>query len=191
MVCLSCRRASPAGSVYCGGCGRTFGSRICGKGHRNRPAPGLACCTTCGSLELTEATRYVPLRGTGIVLAGLAALGVWRWAIAHLALLGGLLWRGALDALAVLLDQAPCQIVSDLRRGLSWLLTLWLLGWAMALLPGRGGALGIFLRSLPGAILKAAARVARPLPRLLGLALFKLVWQPERTKMKGEPPKPG
>jgi len=191
MVCLSCRRASPTGSVYCGRCGRTFGSRICEKGHRNRPAPGLACCTSCGSMELTEAARYVPLRGAGIVLACLATLGVWRWAIAHLTLLGGLLWRGALDALALLLDWAPCEIVQDLRRGLSWLLTLWLLGWAMALLPGRGGALGTLLRSLPGAILKTTAGAARPLPRLLGRALFKLVWQQERTKMKSEPPKPG
>ncbi len=189
MLCLSCRRASPAGSVYCGGCGRTFGSRICGSGHRNRPAPGLACCTTCGSLELTEAARYVPIRWAGTLLASLIALFAWRWAVAHLAFLASLLLRGMLIALALLLDTTPCGIAWDVRRGLSWLLTLWMLGWAMTLLPGRGGGLGTLLRSLPGIVLKALIRLARPLLRSSYRVLSGLVWRSGRADGKEAPPK--
>lgn len=191
MLCLSCRHASPGGSIYCGGCGRTFGSRICGNGHRNRPAPGLACCTTCGSLDMTEATRFVPLRGVGVMMAGLVVLCVWRWAMTHIALLGDLLWRGVLGVLALLLGMAPCKIIWDLWQGLSWLLAFWLLGWAATLLPGRGGSFGTVLRSLPGVVLKAAFGAARPLLRLLGRALYKLIWRSERTTIKGGPLKQG
>ena len=189
MLCLSCRRASPAGSVYCGGCGRTFGSRICGSGHRNRPAPGLACCTTCGSLELTEAARYVPLRWAGTLLATLISLFAWRWAVAHVIFLASLLWRGALIVLALLLDTTPCEILWDVRRGLSWLLTLWMFGWAMTLLPGRGGGLGSLLRSLPGLVLKALIRLMRPLLRTSYRVLSGLVWRSGRTGEKEGPPK--
>ena len=191
MLCLSCRRASPAGSVYCGGCGRTFGSRICGNGHRNRPSPGLACCTTCGSVELTDAARYVPLRWVATLLASLTALCIWRWAVAHIALLGGLLWRGVLDVLALLLDRTPCEMVRDLRQALSWLLTLWLLGWAMLLLPGRGGTAGTLLRSLPGIALKTITGALRPLPRLLSRTLHRLFLPPGRITGKDGPPKSG
>lgn len=46
MICLRCGFVSPAGSIYCSGCGRGLGGRVCSSGHRSPSGAGF--CATCG-----------------------------------------------------------------------------------------------------------------------------------------------
>lgn len=182
-LCGSCHRASGAGSVYCGGCGRTFGVKLCDNKHANAPSPAVQFCTTCGSTQLSEPTRYLNLNWAAPLLSLLVALGAWRWSIAHGALLGRLLECLVLDALAVLLDTTPCGVIGGARCVASWALALWLMGWMMALLPGRGGTIGTWLRSLPQMAVKLSMRGGQTLLRLSGHALRRAFWPtPRRTK---------
>lgn len=184
-VCLSCFQAQ-AGGPYCGGCGRTFGVKLCEGRHASPPSSRIRCCPACGSTQLTEPTLYLNLTWLPLFLAGLAALGVWRWGIAHLPLLGGLLVRLALTVLAVLLGTTPCQIIGGLHVLLSWLLMLWLLGWAIALLPGKGGTVGGWLRRLPDTVLKTVRYGGMALLRLVGQSVRRLVLPPSH-KPPGDP----
>lgn len=49
--CTNCFRFHPGTPVFCSHCGRTFGVRICSRGHRN--PRGVAFCSECGSAELS------------------------------------------------------------------------------------------------------------------------------------------
>ena len=176
-VCLSCLQAQ-TGGPYCGGCGRTFGVKLCEAKHASPPSPRIRCCPTCGSTNLTEPTRYLNLTWLPVLLAGLAALEAWRWSIAHLPLLGNLLGRLVLMVLSTLLNTTPCGVLGSLHRLLCWLLTLWLLGWTLALLPGKGGAVGAWLRGVPGTTIKMSGRSAMALLKLLGRGTRHLVLPP-------------
>lgn len=184
-VCLSCFQAQ-TGGPYCGGCGRTFGVKLCEAKHTSPPSPRIRCCPTCGSTNLTEPTRYLNLTWLPLLLAGLAALGAWRWGIAHLTLLGSLLGRLVLILLSTMLDTTPCGLLGGLHMLLTWLLTLWLLGWGLALLPGKGGAAGAWLRGLPNMAIKMSGRGAMALLRLLGRATRRLILPPNQ-RPSGEP----
>lgn len=189
-LCLSCYSVSKGGP-YCGGCGRTFGVRLCGNGgHPNPPSSRLLCCTTCGSQDMTEPTRYANLGWIAPLLAGLVALAAWRWAVAHPALLAGLLWRTVLAAATLLLDTTPCGVVLGLGRAVAWLLELWLLGWLLALAPRKGGAIGSCLRALPATLFKLSFAGVRTVLRLLGSGLYRAVWPAKRrADPNGRPPR--
>ena len=140
-LCLSCYMVSKGG-FYCGGCGRTLGIKLCANGHPNAPSQ-VRFCTTCGSADMmTEPARSITLSWLGPLLAGLVAFVVWRWAFAHLPLLGVLLWCAALAILALLLDTTACGVIHGAEQGVACIFDLWLLGWALTLVPGRGGSPG-------------------------------------------------
>lgn len=81
ILCLRCRYLTPSGSVYCSGCGSTFGSRRCEKEHLS-PA-SARFCTTCGSGDLTRATGYLPLGCLSRALAWILLLWGLRLAVFH------------------------------------------------------------------------------------------------------------
>ena len=176
-ICLSCRQASPRGSVYCQGCSRTFGTKLCANKHPNAPSPRVQFCATCGSPEMTEPTRFLNLSWAAPLLAGLIALFLWRWGLTHLPLLGGLVGRLSLMLMAMLLDTTPCGVLGGLHRAAAWTLTLWVLGWMLTLAPGRGGGRLAALPAhspgedgRPGRPRPALARGTRPPPRPLAPA---------------------
>ena len=179
-ICLSCHQATPRGSVYCQGCSRTFGTKLCANKHPNAPSPQVQFCATCGSAEMTEPTRYLNFSWAGPLLAGLVALCLWRWGLAHLPLLGALVGRLSLMLVAVLLDTTPCGVLGGLRRAASWALTLWVLGWILTLAPDRGGTAGAWLRSLPLLLGRTAIRGGRALLWLAGQGLRRALWPPLR-----------
>ena len=176
-ICLSCSHASPRGSVYCQGCSRTFGKKLCANKHPNAPSAQIQFCAVCGSSEMTEPTRFLSLSWAAPLLAGLIALGLWRWGLAHWLLLGTLLGHFILFLAALLLDTTPCGVLSGMRRVLSWIIALWALGWMLTLLPGRGGPTGNWLRALPASLGKLAGRGGRVLLRLAMHGLRRAVWQ--------------
>ncbi len=185
-LCLSCFQASQGGP-YCSGCGRTFGVKLCPKGHRNAPSSRIFCCTACGSLDMTEPTRYADLSWAAPALAGLVALLLWRWAIAHLSAIGGFAGSTVLAAAALMLDTTPCGVILGTERALAWLLELWLLGWLLALVPGKGSGLGKGLRSLPGTLFKFALSGIRIVLRLAGRSLSRAVWPPKHGADQNSP----
>ena len=49
--CTYCFRFHPGSPVYCTHCGRSFGARICPRGHRS--SRHVAFCAECGSADLS------------------------------------------------------------------------------------------------------------------------------------------
>ena len=189
-ICLSCSHASPRGSVYCQGCSRTFGKKLCANKHSNAPSPQVQFCAVCGSSEMTEPTRFLNLSWAAPLLAGLIALGFWRWGLAHWLLLGTLLAHLALVLAALLLDTTPCGVLAGMRRILVWIIALWVLGWMMTVLPSRGGPLGNWLRALPASLGKLAGRGGHVLIRLAMHGLRRAVWPPSRKSGPSAKEKP-
>ncbi len=52
IYCLGCRKLLPARSKFCAYCQRSFGGRLCKRGHRSPVS--AKCCTECGSKELSK-----------------------------------------------------------------------------------------------------------------------------------------
>jgi hypothetical protein len=52
----------------------------------------------------------------------------------------------------------------------------WLLGWTLALLPGRAGTAGPWLRGLPLRVLALALGLGRPLLRAAGRGIWRAVF---------------
>ena len=190
-ICLSCSHASPRGSGYCQGCSRTFGKKLCANKHSNAPSPLVQFCAVCGSPEMTEPTRFLNLSWAAPLLAGLAALGFWRWGLAQWLFLGTLLGHLALLLVSVLLDTTPCGVLSGMRRFFSWIIALWILGWALTLLPGRGGSTGNWLRALPASLGKWAGRGCRVLLRAAVHGLRRAFWPSPRKAGPLAKEKPG
>ncbi len=69
--CANCKKLTPGKPPYCNFCGRTYGVKLCPRGHKN---PRIAeCCSECGSMELSTpapqrgAIRIAQLIGIGIL----------------------------------------------------------------------------------------------------------------------------
>lgn len=176
--CLSCRHASPGGSVYCGFCGRTFAVKLCNNKHSNPPQ--ALCCTTCGSQDLTEPTRFLRFGWLSFLLAFLTALFVWKWTLAHAGCGLCLIARGLLWAAGVLFNTNACGVLGFLDRALVWLLLLWLTGHFLTLLPGKGGRAGKWLRGLPEEVFVAGLRLARMLALAGGRLARRVVFAPPK-----------
>ena len=177
-LCLSCRFVSPAGSLLCGRCGRSFGGRLCPRHHLS-PA-GSQFCVQCGKKELTDSTLF-------LTLGWLSRLLAWGMALLLLSLLshhvGGLahsLWSVACWSLLHLLNICPCVVVQGMVRALTWLLALLLLSW---FLPGTAGA------RLQGALfgtLRWTGRTAYHMARAFGVWLYRRVEGAPATSGKSE-----
>lgn len=73
ILCRTCRRLWPKGSMYCGSCGGSLGKRLCPESHES-PLSAMAC-TTCGSRKLTRGSPALSLRFASTILG--LALGSW------------------------------------------------------------------------------------------------------------------
>jgi hypothetical protein len=156
VLCLTCLRLWPRGSRYCGGCGRSFGGRLCPKGHLS-PRSALRC-TACGDARLSQCTGYVPLGWLyrGVSLACLLLL--LRWLSFHRPLVG----RGALAVgrwtLEDVLDLPPTAVAAFAAH-------------CLALLAIAVGALALLPHPVGPPVRRLAYRTARALAKWLGRAL--------------------
>ena len=87
ILCLNCKRLSPSGTVYCGGCGSSLGKRICGEGHESDVSAQY--CAMCGSASLSRGARSINFRLGTLVLtcfaawAALKVAGVPLWHVLY------------------------------------------------------------------------------------------------------------
>ncbi len=157
VVCLACRHASADRSVFCAYCARSLNCRVCEEKHRNS-LNGL-CCTTCGSLQLSEGTRALQLGGVSAFCTGFLALLLWKWCLAHAGefLKGrssGLVW-----GMAFFFNSSIPDLQASILVGMTWLVMLWMLGHFLGFLPGKGGQTGTWLRSLPLLLFRQTLRL--------------------------------
>ncbi len=83
--CSNCKKLTSGKPPYCNFCGRSYGVRLCPRGHKNPRA--AECCSECGSPELSMpspqrgATGIAQLIGIGIllVLCGYVVYFVWTF----------------------------------------------------------------------------------------------------------------
>jgi hypothetical protein len=78
----------PHTARFCGQCGRSFGVRLCAKGHASPPYANA--CTACGSTELSVAVRYRSFRIVTLALSALLALVAMKAAVANIGLIASL-----------------------------------------------------------------------------------------------------
>lgn len=179
-LCLSCRFVSPAGSLLCGRCGRSFGGRLCSRHHLS-PA-GSQFCVQCGKQELTESTLFLSLGWVSRLIAWGGALLLISLITHHASGLAYGLWAVAWWAVVHLLNVCPCAVVRELVRALTWLLALLLLSW---LLPGTAGAR---LRGALLGTLRWTGHAAFRMTRAFGVWLYRRVEgapaAPEKTEKK-------
>ncbi len=112
--CRSCRRIWPSGALYCGTCHRTFGARLCPKGHRN--PVGARSCTTCGNRKLTTPVRSFDLHFPALLIAMGLALILLRLMIQHLDLLLSITRRFANAITSFLFGASMGEIVGSSLR---------------------------------------------------------------------------
>ncbi len=134
-LCLSCRFVSPADSLRCGRCRRSFGGRLCPRHHLS-PA-GSQFCVQCGKQELTDATLSLSLGWLNRLLAWGIVLLCVSFIARHTPRLLGSLWSVLCWALIHLLGLCPCTLLQGAARILSWIGALLLLS---LILPGGLGA---------------------------------------------------
>ncbi len=179
-LCLSCRFVSPADSLLCGRCGRSFGGRLCPRHHLS-PA-GSRFCVQCGKQELTESTLFLSLGWLSRLIAWGAVLLLVSLLTHHAGGFAHCLWTAACWALVHLLNVCPCAVVGEAVGALTWLLALLLLSW---LLPGTAGAR---LRGALLGTLRWTGRVASRMTRAFGVWLYRRVEgapaTPEKTEKK-------
>lgn len=177
-LCLSCRFVSPAGSLLCGRCGRSFGGRLCPRHHLS-PA-GSQFCVQCGKKELTDPTLFLPLGWLSRLLAWGVALLLLSLISHHVGGLAGSLWSLACWSLIHLLNVCPCAIVQGVAKASIWLLALLVFSW---FLPGPAGT------RLRGALLGTlhwTGRIAYRLTRGFGRWLHHRVEGAPATSEKTE-----
>jgi len=58
-LCLACYHLNTGDPQVCGYCGRSWGLRVCQRGHTS--APDATFCSVCSSTELTEAGPALPI----------------------------------------------------------------------------------------------------------------------------------
>jgi RNA polymerase subunit RPABC4/transcription elongation factor Spt4 len=165
ILCLSCRRISPAGGKFCMSCGIGLGSRFCENGGHPTPL-GAEACPTCGTFDLSDGGRTMSLTPLARLVAMGVAVWAWKgWVLPHLSCIAAFAAGLALETAAFLTNTTTCHIRQALSSVLLLIGFLWLLGQAFAVLPQNGGALGKLLRDLPTALLRLAWQ--RVLPRAM------------------------
>lgn len=123
--CTHCFRFHPGHPTFCNHCGRSFGVRICSRGHRN--ARGVTFCAECGSPDLSTPAPPASL------LHHLSGAALYLFA-SFIAL--------ACAALVVLLILRSIDWVGLFTTIFPLILMLGFLYWTTTLLPGPVRKLG-------------------------------------------------
>jgi len=133
-LCLSCHRLWPRDALFCGGCARSFGGRLCSARHLS-PASAHVC-VQCGRDDLSEPTAFLSLSWLSTLLSAVCLLLIWKWSWRHLTLV----YAGFLDVvnclLRLLFDAPPHALERLVSQGLAWTVCIVV---ALHLLPGRTG----------------------------------------------------
>ncbi len=137
ILCLGCRGLWPTGSVYCPRCQRSFGKRFCPGGHANPMGTTQAVCLTCNQGPLSDGVYYLPLGLIPRLLAWVVFLCAARLLWAHLCCAVRIVWHTTLLPIAFVLGQAPRQVETEVFSLVTWLVTLWLLSYALPVNTGR------------------------------------------------------
>lgn len=135
-------------------------------------------CSTCGSPQLSDAARGLPLTWLSRLIAMLLLLLVWKTAILpNLSAIVVFLSGVALWCAAVMTNSSPGGIRILLLQAVRWLFTLWVVGHLMRVLPGEGGGIGRWLRDgMPLALWRHLThRVLPAIIRGLGRLLYWLL----------------
>ena len=171
MYCLRCHHASPVGAVFCGRCGRSFGCRVCGSGHRS---PAYAkWCVACGKpgKELSEATPFVPVSGISRIMGWGAMLACLLFVLRNPAPAASGAASATLWLVSHALGVSDCAVVRAVRLGAYLVVLAYLLSY---LLPASAGA----------AVRRAIAAALARLPRLAwGTARF--LWRAAVVMVEG------
>lgn len=123
--CTYCFRFHPGTPAYCSHCGRTFGVKLCPRGHSNPRT--VAFCSECGSAELSTPAPPASL------LHHLSGLALYGFAI----------FVAIAIALTIALSALRSVNWSELSNSLvALLLMLGFLYWTTTLLPGPVKKLG-------------------------------------------------
>lgn len=166
MLCLSCFRWTTSGSLFCSGCGKSYGARYCGSKKRHANVMNTQFCSQCGSQKLTDATLYLPLgwliRGLVLAVLLLVARNAWDSLVPFA--------KREWAALIIVL----CPILNALLNGIVCAALFYWLVWIFAsLLPfDVGKPIQNTLRSGVGLLLKIVNFSARALLRVLWQILF-------------------
>jgi hypothetical protein len=175
ILCLSCKHASPDGSLHCAHCALGLNARTCPNHHR--VGLNARACTTCGSPVLSDATAAISFAWMSRLLSLLLVLLAWKWLI--LPNLGAILSGGLTGAAwgaAVLSNNSPLGVKMALAHAFQMVVMLWLLGHTLGMLPKRGGAVGQWLRSLPLFLARHGWRLLCRFARWLWPLLRHAVW---------------
>ena len=166
MLCLSCFRWTASGSLFCSGCGRSFGARYCGSKKRHANVMNAQFCAHCGSQKLTDAALYLPLGFfvRVVILVALILVARSAWA--------SILPFAEREANALLI--ALCPAFNSL---LNWSVCVaffyWLTWFLASLLPAEvGKPIQNTLRSGLGILLKIIKTGSNALFRVIGRLLF-------------------
>lgn len=169
IYCLECRHFSPAQSVWCTSCRKTFNGVRCPKGHLTRMVGREHhCCSTCGSEDVSQFARSINLRPLSRGIAWLIAIIIGRFVCGHLFEIGGLAaniaaW-GISSVLGVPITHLVCVVV--------WVCVLLIITWVTSLfLP----AIGPVIRRHLIFSLRLGLTGAWRLACLIARAVFRLV----------------
>jgi hypothetical protein len=166
MFCVSCKRISPAGSVYCAYCPgrRCFNGIMCKNNHRNQI--GTKTCPHCGTDEFSDHTWGLP---TGYMVAPLTLLAVaylWKIGLAHGSDIGHGLWVGTSHVFGFLTNSDENALYYLLRSAAAYLFLTWVIGLVFSVGPGSVGKFGNFLKGIPWQLV---CLLWKGLPKVLGL----------------------
>ncbi|HLK59411.1 MAG TPA: zinc ribbon domain-containing protein [Chthonomonadaceae bacterium] len=168
-LCLNCfflnnPSADKPADKFCPGCGRSYGP-TCVK--CRTPAPwGSRFCPACGSPELSDPARSLPLPFLPRLVVLALAIFASRWVWQHpWQLLRGTWWTGT-AALSVVTASPQHTVQATLTRACGWLIILFLFSFALPREKGKG---------LRQAMLRALFGAGRLAARLVPLAWRLLV----------------
>ena len=169
IFCLTCKKLSSPGSTYCAYCpgGKSFNSIRCSAGHRCNI--GVVTCPTCGSGEFSEHVYGVPTGWVAKLLTVAIVIYLWKLGLAHSDTVFGAFGAGAALAFGLMTNSDGNALGYVLQTGLFYLVMAWVFGLWLSIMPGGGGSVGKFLRSIPVLLWKQALRW---IPRL-GSLLWK------------------
>jgi hypothetical protein len=149
-------------------------------------------CPTCGNSEFSEHTYGLPTGWIAKLLTVALLVYLWKLGLAHSDSVLGAFFVGASYAFGFMTNSDKNALAYISQTGLFYLALAWVFGLWLSIMPGGGGAVGKFLRGIPGYLwrqfLRLAPRVGslawKGVVRVSGMAPTKPVSLPGKSKSK-------